>query len=69
MTQSPLWFVLVFVVGVAAAFFVAFALKVAALQWWYGQGIPRRPRASPGGFEVKLAGAEPVLKEKENDHG
>jgi hypothetical protein len=69
MTQSPLWLVLTFIFAVPAAFFVAFALKVAALQWWYGQGIPRRTRASSGGFEVKLAGAKPVLKEKENDHG
>jgi hypothetical protein len=62
MTQSPLWFVLVFVFGVPAAFFVAFALKVALLEW-------RSCRDQPGGFEVKFTGPKPALKEKENDHG
>jgi hypothetical protein len=62
MTESPLWPVGCVVFGVIAIFFVAFALKVAVLEWWSRQ-------EQPGGFEVKLAGAKPDLKEKEIDHG
>lgn len=58
--------VLVFVLGplaILALFFIAFALKLAFLEY-------RSRLKRPGGFEVKLTtGPMPVLRQKDNDHG
>ena len=65
--EGPIGMTLLAVVfGVVAAFFAAFAFKVAYLEH-------RRRRAQPGGFEVKLTtdrpDGPPVTEEKANDHG
>ena len=57
---------LAIVFAIVAAFFAAFAFKVAYLEH-------RRRSAQPGGFEVKLTTGRPdgppVSEEKEYDHG